>query len=283
MRVQLLFFCLLLVPPVVAQIEQVDYIEAGDTWRYFKGTAAPPASWNTVGFNDGSWLQGPTGIGYGDGDDATELTDMRDSYLSVFMRRTFMVAEPQLVVSLGLDLTYDDGFAAYLNGVEVWRENLTSGAAYDTAANDAIEPTPALKDLGGFLALLQSGVNVLAIEVHNAGLTSSDLSMIPALAGQVMTNAVPFTRGDANSDGKVDVGDAVFILAYLFEDGPASTCPDSEDIDDSGRLNLIDPVYLLANLFIGGPAIPEPRDCGYDFTTEGEQTVLAECEYPLCP
>ncbi|MHC4302647.1 MAG: InlB B-repeat-containing protein, partial [Planctomycetota bacterium] len=39
-------------------------ISAGDTWRYFKGTVEPPANWNDLGFDDSSWLLGPTGIGY---------------------------------------------------------------------------------------------------------------------------------------------------------------------------------------------------------------------------
>ncbi|MBI4604833.1 MAG: lamin tail domain-containing protein, partial [Planctomycetes bacterium] len=69
------------------------FIEAGEEWRYSKGTAAPPAGWTAVGFADGSWLSGPTGIGYGDNDDATVLSDMRGSYVTVFCRKAFTVAD----------------------------------------------------------------------------------------------------------------------------------------------------------------------------------------------
>jgi len=265
-----------------AQVEEVEYIAAGDSWRYMKGTEAPPSSWKSISFNDSSWLSGPTGIGYGDGDDATELTDMRGNYVSVFMRRKFRVAEPAAVTALTLEVVYDDGFAAYLNGSEVARVNLADGAAFDATASSAIEPTSITIDLSSRLSLLEKEENVLAIEVHNGTPSSSDLSMIPVLSGRVLSNVVRFIRGDANEDGSVNVSDATFLLAYLFEDGPASRCPDTEDVNDDGRLNLIDAIYLLADLFVSGPPIPEPTQCGLDPTWEDEDPRLADCEYNPC-
>jgi len=58
-------------------------IVEGDVWTYFKGTVEPPPDWNTINFDDSSWDSGPTGIGYGDGDDATVLSDMKGNYMSV--------------------------------------------------------------------------------------------------------------------------------------------------------------------------------------------------------
>jgi hypothetical protein len=80
--------------------EDTRWISPGDTWRYFKGTQAPPAAWKDAGFNDATWAQGPSGFGYGDDDDATELTDMfpagaSPGYLTVFVRRTFTVTSPE--------------------------------------------------------------------------------------------------------------------------------------------------------------------------------------------
>jgi len=75
-------------------------IVEGDPWRYFKGTQEPQADWNTLAFDDGAWLAGPTGIGYEAGSGyeaclATNLDDMRNNYLSVHLfsaaisRRTY--------------------------------------------------------------------------------------------------------------------------------------------------------------------------------------------------
>lgn len=66
-------------------------IDVGAEWRFLRGTAeptpdpnlAPTLDWTRVGFDDGTWEVGPTGIGFGDDDDATILEDMRNNYVSV--------------------------------------------------------------------------------------------------------------------------------------------------------------------------------------------------------
>ncbi len=164
------------------------FIEVGDTWRYFKGTeeaSDPITAWRQVGFDDASWLAGPTGIGYGDGDDATVLADMRYNYASVYLRRSFTVADPSVVRSLELEIDYDDGFVAYLNGAEVARRGMGNAgdpATYDTLASPLHEAgVPERIDLSAWTGLLLPGENVLAIQGHNERLDSSDLSVIPAL------------------------------------------------------------------------------------------------------
>jgi hypothetical protein len=67
-----------------------------------------------------------------------------------------------------------------------------------------------------------------------------------------------FVRGDANGDGRVDLSDAVSVLAFLFLGAPAPRCPDSFDGDDNGQVQITDAIYLLGHLFLGGPAPPPP-------------------------
>jgi hypothetical protein len=84
-----------------------------------------------------------------------------------------------------------------------------------------------------------------------------------------------FVRGDVDSDGAVDLTDAVRILDHLFLGGPAPECLDAADTDDDAELSLTDPIVVLSWLFLGGPA-PEPPsptagsypggDCGTDPT-----------------
>ncbi|HZN03340.1 MAG TPA: hypothetical protein VFD06_07100, partial [Candidatus Polarisedimenticolia bacterium] len=94
-------------------------IVRGDAWKYLKGTAEPPAAWNTSGFDDSAWLTGASGIGYGDNDDATVLSDMSNTYSTVYMRRLFDVPNPAALTGLEMRVDYDDGFVAWINGVEV--------------------------------------------------------------------------------------------------------------------------------------------------------------------
>jgi hypothetical protein len=165
-------------------------IEVGDEWRYFKGTVAPPATWTNAGFddNDGTvWLRGPTGIGYGDNaalvqDDATVLADMQNGYMAFFARRAFTILDLPSVSRLVLSIDYDDGFVAYLNGAEVVRAGLGAvgtPVAFDQAATTHEAGTVEFFDIP-IQGLLQ-GPNVLAVEVHNTAIASTDASFIPRL------------------------------------------------------------------------------------------------------
>jgi hypothetical protein len=66
-----------------------------------------------------------------------------------------------------------------------------------------------------------------------------------------------FLRGDAGGDCTVDISDAIFTLAALFQGGDAPPCPDAADFNDDGIVNLTDAIVLLVFLFQGGVP-PEP-------------------------
>ncbi len=57
--------------------------------------------------------------------------------------------------------------------------------------------------------------------------------------------------GDANGDGFVSIGDAVFIINYIFGGGPA---PCNGDADNSGTVSIGDAVAIINFIFAGGPA-----------------------------
>jgi len=102
-------------------------IAAGSAWKYRKGTLADAptgTAWEGAGFADAAWASGPAPIGY---DSAltmgTNLTDMNGNYSSVYLRKTFTVADPAAVVSLRLEANYDDGFNVWVNGQFATRVN----------------------------------------------------------------------------------------------------------------------------------------------------------------
>jgi uncharacterized protein (DUF3820 family) len=170
-------------------------VDLGDNWRYLKGLpGTPPGNWNQPAFADSGWLLGATGIGYGDNDDTTVLSDMPGNYLTVYARRVFSVPDPGALTSLTLQIDYDDGFVAYLNGVEIARRNL---GAPGTPVN-ANTPADATHEAGtpesitfSTAGLGLAGTNALAIEIHNDDLYSSDLSLAPRL----LTSSVPAGPG----------------------------------------------------------------------------------------
>ncbi|HZN57367.1 MAG TPA: malectin domain-containing carbohydrate-binding protein, partial [Planctomycetota bacterium] len=155
-------------------------------WRYFRGREDPceGLEWTTLDFDDRAWESGITGLGYGDNDDATLLADMARSYTTLYVRRRFEVESPDDVHALRLVVLSDDGFVAYLNGVEIARARagspgtqMTHTSVADREAQEPITPTEAEVDVH----LLRPGRNVLAILGLNRSLRSSDFSLHPAL------------------------------------------------------------------------------------------------------
>jgi hypothetical protein len=59
--------------------------------------------------------------------------------------------------------------------------------------------------------------------------------------------------GDANGDGKLHIGDAVFIIAYIFRGGPAPNPIEAGDVNCDGGANIGDAVYMVNYVFRGGP------------------------------
>ncbi|UCG56805.1 MAG: right-handed parallel beta-helix repeat-containing protein [Phycisphaerales bacterium] len=162
-----------------------EFIAPGDTWAFFRGVEPPsvPAdAWKDTDFNDSHWETGDSGFGYGDGDDATALDDMRGEYVTVYIRTEFSVSSLSGDEVVQLVIDYDDGFIAYLNGHEVARRHMPDGPAnHETRASSHEAGTPETIALGVAGDLLNEGSNLLAIEGHNTSAGSSDFSLIPAL------------------------------------------------------------------------------------------------------
>jgi len=162
-------------------------IDKGTYWKYLVPTVEVSGSWATAAFNDSGWQEGWSGFGYGDGDDSTTL----NSTISVFLRKNFTVSDPGNVQQAWLHMDYDDGFIAYLNGVEIARANVESTVTMPPINQLAIGNHEALMYQGlppeAFLIdsvykYLQPGDNVLGVRVFNQSSGSSDLTAIPFLS-----------------------------------------------------------------------------------------------------
>ncbi len=171
-------------------------IDRGEIWKYTKGTAAfsvPEEAWRAEDFDDSGWLDGPSGFGYADLDDQTELTDMLNGYISIACRTKFSITAEQLAAPgdfyLGVD--FDDGFCAFLNGARAARQNCGEPNADLTALQAASAAREAGAEILYSVAknLLQPGENVLAISGHNFTVGSTDFSLIPRLIRRTVLDA----------------------------------------------------------------------------------------------
>lgn len=158
-------------------------IKENDTWKYLVPTSEPPASWTDPGFAATGWSNGTGGFGYADGDDATTITPTN----SVYFFKSFTITDTADLANAILHMDYDDGFVAYLNGIEIARNNLGVPGVRPAFSDNAPNNHEALMYAGGdpevfvidpdvLKSTIQNGTNVLAIQVHNQAITSSDLS-----------------------------------------------------------------------------------------------------------
>src|SRR5687767_10696793 len=87
---------------VLDSVPKTPLVQHGQSWHYFKGNrSVTPADWKTAPDDQlllvpnplpdvlpsEPWPLGPGGFGFGDGDDATELTDMSGNYSTLYFRR----------------------------------------------------------------------------------------------------------------------------------------------------------------------------------------------------
>ncbi len=161
-------------------------VDGHGTWKYVVGSASLTADWRELNFDDSQWNSGNGGIGYGDGDDGTTVPSCQ----SVMMRCTFSVSDPADILEAILMMDFDDGFTAYLNGVQIASKNMWPGKVqWNVFATDAHEalmyqglpPDSFLIDPIQLQTLLQPGENVLAVQTHNVEPNSSDLTSTPYL------------------------------------------------------------------------------------------------------
>lgn len=143
--------------------------------------------WTVSAFNDSSWTSSFGGVGYETGtgyqsfislDVGPQMSGLRTSCL---IRIPFTPAVGSLTgkTSATLRIQYDDGYVAYLNGVEIDRKNFTGSPDGDSAASAQHADGEAIVyqsvDVSSFLNLIQEGQeNILAIHGVNFGTSSSD-------------------------------------------------------------------------------------------------------------
>ena len=144
--------------------------------------------WTKAAFDDSTWVSGTTGVGYDyDGLVGLDVDIMSGLNRTVYIRMAFRAEDVSSVDRLTLHMKYEDGFVAYLNGVEVARSNAPAATelAWDSGATATRDDADAVVfeeiDLSAYRRLLHEGDNVLAIHGLNTSISSSDLLILPKL------------------------------------------------------------------------------------------------------
>jgi len=183
------------------------------SWQYFAGLAepsgglvdyqqvlngvqdAPDVEWATLAFNDSTWISGVGPVGYETANPphyilGVDLTaEMRYITPSVYVRNQFTVtqAEADSSFPLSLEVDFDDGMIVYINGNEVFRDNVGTPGVPTSHSTEADMSHPATGDggnnqnrsqtitLSAAKDVLVAGDNIVGIQLHNSPVSSSDL------------------------------------------------------------------------------------------------------------
>lgn len=218
-------------------------VPSGATWRFLDNGTDQGTAWRAAGFSDGSWAAGPAELGYGDADEATVVSfgpDANNKYITTYFRHSFNVADPSGFSGLVLDVLRDDGMVVYINGAEVARDNMPGGTiSFNTLATTALgvpqEATFFRYNIPA--ASLVAGANVIAVEIHQANGTSSDVSfnLQLAVAGGVSVVRGPYLqigtpnsaivrwRTDIATESRVRYGTSLGALNTIVSDPAVTT------------------------------------------------------------
>jgi hypothetical protein len=165
-----------------AQCTGTVLVPQGSVWKYLDNGSDQGTAWQQPGFDDASWASGPAQLGYGDGDEATEIDggSVIDRHRTSYFRHTFNVANANdYPYGLRVRLLRDDGAIIYLNGTEIVRDNMPSGNVnFETEASSNVNGSEedAFFDFVITADDLVDGDNTLAVEVHQENGLSTDVS-----------------------------------------------------------------------------------------------------------
>ncbi|MHC5086053.1 MAG: lamin tail domain-containing protein, partial [Planctomycetota bacterium] len=243
--------------------------------------------WAGEGFDDSSWTSGSGGVGYEDSpSDTINFTALIDTDVqsamsgvnpTCYIRIPFTVTgDPALFTSLSLNVRYDDGFIAYINGSEIKRVNADPGEpAWNSSAStyrssDSLALDLESFDISGSIGTLKSGANVLAIQGLNSSAGSSDFLISASLtgsqdvAGTVYANAIEYT-------GDVTLNETTQIKARVRDTSGNWTALNEAIFSESRLASSLRITEIMYN-----PV--DPNDEFIEFTNIGASTVnLAHC------
>lgn len=190
----------------------VTIVGVGAHWKFHDTGTDPGSDWRSVNYNDAGWASGPGQLGFGDGDEIT-LVNTNRTRVTTYFRRAFTLAGTDEFSEFTLRLKRDDGAVVYLNDQEIFRSNMPTGAiTATTSASMAIGGGDESAWLTTNLSpsFFVAGTNVLAVELHQSGTNSSDLTfdleLLARLSPPVPVALIPAHGAWRYHDGGVNLG-----------------------------------------------------------------------------
>jgi uncharacterized repeat protein (TIGR01451 family) len=208
-------------------------------WKYIGGgTNLDAEVWKGIAYGEPGWLTANSALGFGGSPPARNTAIPEDAsaggggistarYPTLYFRKQINIANPAAYINFEIKTKFDDGIVVWINGVEAFRDNIAAAPAYATLATTAIGGSGSTV----YSSVISSGLfvpgnNVIAVEIHQATLTSSDLFFDMELIGNTVAASPfilrPFTQRYNNPSVK---GNIVYVSNSIVSSagiGPGS-------------------------------------------------------------
>jgi Calcineurin-like phosphoesterase len=156
-------------------------------WEFLDNGSDQGTGWQQPAFADSAWKTGRAILGYGNKDISTVISfgsNPQKKYITSYFRKAIYLSDPSQFSSFTAKIKRDDGAVVYVNGVEVYRSNLPAGPiTHKTMASVASDDGSILNSFLLRAGVFQTGINVIAVEIHQASLTNPDLAFALELTG----------------------------------------------------------------------------------------------------
>ena len=265
----------------------ITLIKPGDAgWAFRPGTSEasnPITAWRQPDFiQDLSWSSVTMPLGYGDPNIKTDLLSppwneppMQLNYISVFLRKSFVIPGATLPTQLRIRVSVDDGCIVWINGMLAGRANISgvdekpynagmldpAGLPPGATSHEAVTAAglPVWQDMviNTVAAGLKTGVNTIAIHAFNEATGSSDFNVDAQVLGEYAplptpgqmnanysTEAPPQIRQVTHTPRQPVAGDPVIITARISDpDGVASARLSYQIVEPGTYIRKKDPAY----------------------------------------
>lgn len=275
----------------VVVLPELTYFSAGsDGWRWRPGSSeasTPLNDWTGVDFvENGNWISRSMPIGYGLVTGLTfspPISGMQRQYTSVFLRKEFEIAPGEVPQEILLRYLLDDGMVVYVNGNEVFRNNVPAGqlTISDSAIDNGNETVWFEAPINGGAAGLREGTNVIAIHAFNRTAGNNDFGLdielirpepesdaepqpSPGLGNTVFSEiAPPAIRQVDHSPRQPAASEQVVVTAKVTDpDGVASVVLEAQVVAPGAYV----PAFLSKStpLLLSNPTAPRTPNPAYE-------------------
>jgi len=180
-------------------------------WKYYNKGEQPAGNWIVNSYDDSGWETGTCTFGYATDNRRTYDTplgyggDPENKWITTYFRTSFDIANVSAIDEIQCTMVYDDGVVIYVNGKELPRRfNMPAGEiSYSTFAINAVNDETVTFTIDK--SFLQNGKNVIAVEVHQVSVASSDVTFKLDMTGRVNSSGTSNQAYNAKVTGDLNL------------------------------------------------------------------------------